>query len=427
MNIIVEAVNAFLHVFIGFVFCSAFWNSKQAPPLLFINIGYSILLTVSLLLLKGTLYLYIPMFTITFAISLMFKSKIINKILCSCLYLAINSIVEVLVSIFISTVFQTSIDVFRNYSVYHISGMLISKFIVFLIVLFIRIKKHNAFLQRFKRQYLSIFLIPLSTLVITVLQCGIFIKYPVQDMTTKIFVIISYTALIISNIIVFDFIDSLYLNTVNEGRIITANEIISNQKEQYKALIDHNREIAQIQHDNKHLFFGLISEMKKGNYEAVMTGLTGAYEICEKEIASDSIIDSIVNIKAKEAREKGINIDYEYRHLRDMKISPMDIAIMLGNALDNAIEACKDIDSKEDTTIYVYVALKGDNLVILIKNPVRDNVDVTKLASKKENAELHGFGVLSMKQIAAKYDGEVVFKCEDNVFATTIIMSNIKL
>lgn len=427
MNIIVEAVNAFLHLYIGYLFLSSFLGSARKKRTAIITIACNtVLLTVSLLLFKGSVIMYVPMTVLTFVLTLLFENKLISKIICTFLYLVIPGIVEMIVAFSVSSLFKISLDVAKENTAYFISGMLISKFIVFLIVLFIRTKKQNNLLKNYKIKYLSIFLFPASTLAVAAVQHKIFLEYPDQDVLTKYWVLVSYTILILANIIVFDFIDSLYSNTVNESRMVTANEIIENQKEQYKALIEHNREIAQIQHDNKHLFFGLLTEMKKGNYEAVIDGLSGAYEICEKEVSSDSIIESIVNIKKKEALERGINIEYECRHLRDLKVSSMDIAIVLGNALDNAIEACTESGTKQ-AEITLYVALKGETLVILIKNPVKDNVDVKNLITKKENAERHGFGVLSMKQIAKKYDGDVVFKCEDNLFTTTIVMSNTKL
>ncbi|MBE6562918.1 MAG: GHKL domain-containing protein [Ruminococcaceae bacterium] len=426
MNIITQFINAFLHTYLVCFFFSTFWKIKYNKFITSISVGLITLsLTCSLLFLSGSILRFILVYVLTLLLSMLYEMKLFHKFIYVSMIYAINSIIEAITAISTRVIFAN--DFILTNSKVFIVAMMISKLITFFLLLIIRLRKHSSLVSKSNKSFWSVLAFPLATLMLSVLIAMIFSSNPEQSIVVQILVLATYTVLITANMIIFDFIDSLYLNTVNEGRIITANEIISNQKEQYKALIDHNREIAQIQHDNKHLFFGLISEMKKGNYEAVMTGLSGAYEICEKEIANDSIIDSIVNAKAKEAREMGISIDYEYRHLRDMKISPMDIAIVLGNALDNAIEACKDIDSKEDTTIYVYVALKGDSLVILIKNPVNDNVDVANLVSKKDNTELHGFGVLSMKQIAKKYDGEVVFKCEENVFSTTIFMCNTQL
>ena len=220
------------------------------------------------------------------------------------------------------------------------------------------------------------------------------------------------------------FVDYLYKNTINESKITAANEIIENQMMQYKSMLEHNSYVAKMQHDNKHLFLGLLSEMKNGNYDAVMKGLSDACQVCERELSSNnSIIDAVVNVKKKSAESRGIQLVSDIRNTDGIVISPMDIAIVLGNALDNAIEACENLGSEASRFLRLFIILKGNNLMISIKNPVSENVDVNNLASTK-SGDLHGFGIISMKQIADKYDGEVFFECEDKIFTTTIYMVN---
>ncbi len=428
MNIIVESVNALLYMYIGYVYFSTFSVGGKTKPLisLILNIVYSIILTVSLLLFKGTLLLYIPMIAVTVAISLMFNSKIINKILCSCLYLAINSIVEVLVSISISTVFQTGIEVFRNYSPYHIYGMLISKFIVFLIILFIRIKKQNTLLRQFKGKYLSVFLIPISTLILTALQCALFVKYPDQDVIIKIFIIISYTLLIVANIIVFDFIDSLYKNLLYESKLNTADEIISSQTQQYQAFADYSNDLMKIRHDHRNFCIGMITMLKSGDIESAIHKISSELDLCSDDsFIPKNTIQTLIDIKSREASSKNIKLEYACHGLNNIKISSIDLSIIVGNALDNAIEACERIDCDIYKEISISVIVKNNNIVINIKNPTSENIDINNLiTSKKHIKGHHGIGIISMRKIADKYSGEVVFKCEDKLFTTTIVISN---
>lgn len=234
--------------------------------------------------------------------------------------------------------------------------------------------------------------------------------------------------MVVVNIVLYlfirQFVDYLYKNTINESKITAANEIIENQILQYKSMLEHNNYVAKMQHDNKHLFLGLLSEMKNGNYDAVMKGLSDACQVCERDLSSNnSIIDAVVNVKKKSAESRGIQLVSDIRNTDGIVISPMDIAIVLGNALDNAIEACETLGSEASRFLRLFIILKGNNLMISIKNPVNENVDVNNLTSTK-SGDLHGFGIISMKQIADKYDGEVFFECEDNVFTTTIYMVN---
>lgn len=62
--------------------------------------------------------------------------------------------------------------------------------------------------------------------------------------------------------------------------------------------------------------------------------------------------------------------------------------------------------------------------VIVIKNPVEHKLDTTNLPSTKRRDGTHGYGLTSMKNIAAKYDGEVVLTCDEQTFQTTILLKN---
>lgn len=422
-----EIINAFLHVYIGFVFYATFWNVLDKKKLVTLILGLcTLILSVSLLLFKGSAILYIPMFTVTFVITFLYKSKLINKVLCTILYLAINSIVELLVGFSISILFKSGIDVFTNYSAFHVSGMLVSKFIIFLIVLIIRFRKHNFLLQQYKIKYISIFLIPISTLVITLLQCKIFVEYPEQDITTKALVIISYAALIIANIIVFDFIDSLYKNTLNESKLNAANEIIASQTSQYQALIDHNKNIIKLRHDHKNFCIGLMTELKSGHVEDAITRLDKEYDVSNTEyLMQGSIVNFIINIKQAKALQHNIEVVSDCNNIGKINVAPTDLAIVIGNAFDNAIEACASLPEGVNRFIEVFITLKHEKVYISVKNPVCNDINIDSLfSSKTTNVEQHGFGIISMKQIAEKYKGEVLFSCKDKLFTATVILNN---
>lgn len=425
MNLVIQTINASLHLYIAYVFFHSFYKCKfKRITSGIVYVVCSILLSFSMFLFRGNPVLYLIMFALTTSISLLFDGKLIFKVIYSILFLAIAAVIEAVVAITVNTAFGVDYAEGREGALF-ITGMLLSKFVLLMIIILLQTKKHSPILKQFKKKYYSIYLFPVSTLLIIIAQHNIFVKNPNQTASSLYFVLICYSLLMLANMIVFDFIDSLYVNTLNESKIITANEIIETQKFQYESLIQHNRHIAKIQHDNKHLFLGLISEIQNGNYDTVINSLTKAYKICEKEVDSNNnIIETLVNIKIKDAQFRGIKIEYEYRHIKDIKIAPIDIAIILGNALDNAIEACEKVDIKQDKKVFLFITLKGDALIISIKNPVSKNVNIDSLTSNKENIELHGFGVISMKQIADKYDGEVTFKCENGFFSTTILLKN---
>ena len=112
---------------------------------------------------------------------------------------------------------------------------------------------------------------------------------------------------------------------------------------------------------------------------------------------------------------------------RDMKainISHIDFAIILGNILDNAIEACSKVDDAK-RKITVYLDMPGEDIILNIKNPTTKDVDTTSLKSTKNFAWQHGFGIISTKSLVKKYNGEIAFSCKNKEFQVAILLNNL--
>lgn len=425
MNVITEFVNATLNLYVSLFFFSSFWKRKfGARNTILIFFAADAIFTCSLLFFKGNAILYIPMMLATVMVAIPFESKLLHKFIFSIINLMIMGFVEMIVAIVLTSAFSMDFNGAKQ-GILYIVGILLSKFVAFIITLFIRLRKHKPLLKQFKKNYFGILLFPLSTLVIMILQHYIFLNSPNQGKYTYYAVLIAYSLLFFANIIVFDFIDALYRNTVNESKVAAANELIASQTEQYHTIIDHNKDIQKIQHDNKNFCIGLISDLKEGRIDEALSKLQDAYNIYTDDTPmSGSIVYTLINLKRKATSGNNIEINFENHNLPKIVIPSTDLAILLGNALDNAIEECERIDTAEVKTIDLFLSLKNDTVIIIIKNPTAENIDVSTLTTKKLSKKEHGFGIISMKQIAAKYGGDVIFSCENKIFTTSIILNN---
>ena len=136
-------------------------------------------------------------------------------------------------------------------------------------------------------------------------------------------------------------------------------------------------------------------------------------------ITGNSYIDVVLSYKTVEAERKGIDIICKHNNVSNLKLTGVDISVLLGNALDNAIEASqKLVDNK---IISVIIANKNNYIWITVINNVEENVDVDNMITRKIQKEYHGIGIVTMKAIVEKYDGEIYFECENKQFKTIII------
>ena len=164
---------------------------------------------------------------------------------------------------------------------------------------------------------------------------------------------------------------------------------------------------------------GDIDEIKK--YLKEMSGIID--ESSYVRITGISAVDAILNEKLYEAQSYNITTNYDVMNMEKNSIKPVDMCIILSNALDNAIEANQTIDDPDGRYIKLKMYGDGPYTVISVMNPT-DKIPVKSsgnsyITSKKDN-ENHGFGLKSIENTAKKYDGEMLTKCEDSVFTLVI-------
>ena len=137
-------------------------------------------------------------------------------------------------------------------------------------------------------------------------------------------------------------------------------------------------------------------------------------------------IDVILSEKGMRCEKEKIALTF----LGDGKVlsfmDVMDIYSLVGNAVDNAIEALKGVTDVEKKTISINLENKGDITNLTIRNyfegPLQLDDNGLPLTTKKEEAGYHGYGLKSMRKIAQKYNGNVNIRISGNIFVVNIYL-----
>ena len=107
----------------------------------------------------------------------------------------------------------------------------------------------------------------------------------------------------------------------------------------------------------------------------------------------------------------------------ELKISDVHLCAIVGNLLDNAIEACEKItEGASPRFIRIYIGLFKSQLYISVANSTCEKY--RRRLSELVTAKLgeHGFGLRRIDKIAEKYDGYVNRKNEPGIFATEVMI-----
>lgn len=279
--------------------------------------------------------------------------------------------------------------------------------------------------MRGRRQYsLSIFQwsIQLSCFLITFLIGYLQLKISMRTDNMPEFLPVSILIAVL-NILLYVLLNRMRKDSIlkEEYRIsgisLAAQEkLIDEAREQYM-------EIRTLRHDMRHYLTTaaeLISEGRTEETKAYIENIVhekvdrSAYGVDTGDVVIDAVINNRIGICLREHIEIKCMID------SDMKaIDHTDMSVLLSNVLDNAIEGCKRVEKPE---IALTIGNRKAFTYIIVKNSIVESVLSRNpdLETDKDDKPAHGFGIMSIRKVAKKYNGSVEFHEEGNLFITEI-------
>ena len=196
------------------------------------------------------------------------------------------------------------------------------------------------------------------------------------------------------------------------------------QLKSYDRLIHNYQMNKEFFHDLKNQYIIIENYLQNHEYEKAKAymeelshGLVMDEFICKTGIQD---IDILLNYKIKEAKGKDIHVYFNVDVI-NVQLTNQEMAALLGNALDNAIEACEQVSSNKWIRINIYK--QREMSVIKITNSCVQMPDEERkhLISHKPNPQTHGLGIRSMQRIVEKFNGKIKFEHSDNTFGVVIL------
>lgn len=139
------------------------------------------------------------------------------------------------------------------------------------------------------------------------------------------------------------------------------------------------------------------------------------------------MVDAILNSKLTMIKEKGIQVDATAIVPQDVPFSGIDLSVLIGNLLDNAMEACVQIRNRDERFIRIYIDIVKKQLYISVTNSMDGKAKRKGLQYLSTKMGVHGFGLLRIDRIAAKYGGFINRQNEEGVFATEVMLPLLKV
>lgn len=206
-------------------------------------------------------------------------------------------------------------------------------------------------------------------------------------------------------------------------------KIVELQTEQSKTHLDEVRSIHKEMRGYKHDFHNHLQTLK-GYIEAGESERALKYieELDYGVMNTDTLlktgnvsVDVILSAKIAKAKSKGINVTVKANLPDNLNITDVELSIVIGNLLDNAIEACTASTDKEPF-IRVYLVMKSNMLYFSMLNFSGDKLKKDGSLFNSKKGGFHGFGLRRAENIIEKHGGWIKYNSEDGAFSSEFLV-----
>ncbi|MGQ8872390.1 GHKL domain-containing protein [Paenibacillus sp. TSA_86.1] len=265
------------------------------------------------------------------------------------------------------------------------------------------------------------YLLFLIVTAITVYQINVISIYSEKN----IFYIISVLGSLFLNV----FIVYVFDNIVEKAQLAHENEQLQRQMDyqdaNYEKTVHSFKSIKSIIHDINQQFL-YIEECVKRNELAAATEhmhvtLNTIEHAYQRVNSGNLVIDALVTNTLTVGQANGIRIDTRiHLHSQHVGIERYDLCVVLGNVLDNAVEASKKVRIAEDRYMLVSIHSTASALVIQVMNHAIQ--PSAGLKSDKSDSEFHGFGLTNISRICSKYGGHMTIEQGQGSFNNIVVL-----
>ena len=187
------------------------------------------------------------------------------------------------------------------------------------------------------------------------------------------------------------------------------------------------RQVRGWRHDYRNHIHNMKIQLTGGNYEKLsdyLDQLADDLDSVDMVVKTGNVMaDAILNSKLSTAGRLNVRLNVKANVPAGLPMSDVELCSVLGNLLDNAVEACAALPEAE-RFMRVYIGTLKGQFYLSVQNAagkVRREKGVY-LSTKESAGKRHGYGLLRIDRIARKYGGYVNRQSEEGIFATELMI-----
>lgn len=341
----------------------------------------------------------------------------------------VSAVVIVALGIFSEVLSASILMFFHNESVItlndlniFVTGVFLSKTSLFIIIKFVT-RNRDFKVSQVSRKYVWLMIsVPVVCFFIMLKVAYVYIVAETPDVGSFFAMLgILYIA-----IIFFVVLEEIIHKTEQNKMMQLEKAFYEVEKSHYEQLLDQREELNLIMHDMKNMMLSVEMHLNVGDVLGAMEVVKALRRDVDEKNAiktGNPQLDILINSKMSRIVGASIVLETDIRLSEQLELDSVDMCVLIGNALDNAIEACERCVSDEKE-IHMWIQTVKGHLAVVIKNSV--NPDSLKLNNgewlSSKRKEKKGFGIRSMKRIVESYGGNLISRLEEKYFTVEIVI-----
>lgn len=220
-----------------------------------------------------------------------------------------------------------------------------------------------------------------------------------------------------------------YVSNTHQLEQIRMQEIVNGYRfRNMKAHQASEADLRALHHDMKNHLLGIQEVARKNGDEQVVEytrSLMSRFSDYERRVQTgNELLDGLLNEKAREAEAEQISVTIAIDFRLASYVDDVDLCTIFGNAVDNAIEACKKVYPPQNRFLNIKSSQAAGSLFVSIQNcyaeqlHFQNNIPLTT----KAQPFMHGFGLPNIQSAMGKYCGLLsIDTSRDQCFTLTLI------
>lgn len=271
-----------------------------------------------------------------------------------------------------------------------------------------------------KQMSLLFFLIPLFSVFISCM--AIYLTGTYDNLTGNVLCMAIILLILLTNILTFAIFHKLSIVIADNYKNEFLLQEVKMKEQYYREIEAGNKKVQEIKHDLKNRLLALYATEKANvDFKKEFQKIIGELDEGEKTIyTANIIVNTILNNKLRDAQKKHIATETSVLVPKQMNLDYSAAGILLGNLLDNAIEACSKLEEPK-RWITVNIIYKEHTLILKISNSKEiKKVDIT--LSSKRHYKRSGIGIHSVTSVVEKYNGTIEFLDLGETFEVSAVL-----